>query len=528
MKKALLLTGFAMTMAFSSCMKDEVREVNQGTAIGFRTSVETRGYEVKDIRSLPTFNVTAYTDDAYTDDESDNCFFENLLFQSGGGEVNYTSDPVYYWPKGKKLSFYAYAPVISAMGNGAIVSINKTEQKITGFTVKGNIDEQHDLVYAVNAGDENEGIEECASIPLVFKHMLSKISIGTENTNPYDMYEYIFAGARIGGVNMTGDVDLASAGWTNLSNKGKSERTDVTNPINGFSYYYVLGNLSLPYGNYTRENFAFVIPQEVTPWDPINDKENAEEGAYISLYVQINKRDNGVRVFPAEGDYGWVSVPIPDIEWEAGYAYHYTLNFANGAGYIDPESGNNAGESVLGEIKITMEMDEMKDGVSGDDVINEDMIGKWSAYSYKEYEYEWEQNENGVWSKTDEHIIEYTTPEDIASNTNYFSEITIVDGRTLKTMKPDQSGTLRQFETPYTTNRLPNGSIEMYIDVYKDNDGSYAMVPIIENIIPVTGQTHIAESKVIPWRRTDGNGNIYRELVLMYKIFPLDSEVENQ
>ena len=522
MKKALLLTGFAITMAFSSCMKDEVREVNQGTAIGFRTSVETRGYEAKDIQSLPTFNVTAYSDD-----ESDNCFFEDLLFQSGGG-VNYTSDPVYYWPKGKKLSFYAYAPVISAMGDDATVSINKTEQKITGFTVKGNIDEQHDLVYAVNAGDENEGIEECASIPLVFKHMLSKISIGTENTNPYDMYEYIFAGARIGGVNMTGDVDLASAGWTNLSNKGKSERTDVTNPINGFSYYNVLGNLSLPYGSYTRENFAFVIPQEVTPWDPINDKENAQKGAYISLYVQINKSDNGVRVFPAEGDYGWVSVPIPAIEWKAGYAYHYTLNFANGAGYIDPESGNNAGESVLGEIKITMTMDEMEDGVSGDVVINEDMIGKWSAYSCKVYEYDWELND-GEWTKTAERIdSEYTTPEEIADYTQHFSEITIVDGRTLKTMKPDQSGTLNLYETPYTTVRLDNGSIEMYIDVYKNNDGSYAMVPIIENIIPVTNQTHIAESKVIPWRNIDGNGNIYRELVLMYKIFPLDSEVENQ
>ena len=61
MKQTLLLTSITILMVMSSCMRDEVVDVNNGHAIGFRTAVETRGMEARNT-SLDAIYVTALED----------------------------------------------------------------------------------------------------------------------------------------------------------------------------------------------------------------------------------------------------------------------------------------------------------------------------------------------------------------------------------------------------------------------------------------------------------------------------------
>lgn len=547
MKKTILLTSIAALTALSSCTMDEIKEVNQGTPIGFRTSVATRGVDVYN-SSLDGFYCTAWIT---TEDEDP--YFENLYF--GNQDRNFISNPTYYWPKGKSLNFYAYAPGVG----DATVSIDKESQTITGYQVPENIDEQDDLIFATNTGNDGAGVSEQADVQLLFAHMLSKINVYAKTNS--SLYTYKFAGVRIGGVKMTGDVDLATAIWTPTEgSEGVCERTDENNPIDLNSWAYnLIGKLFK--GSNESTNFAFMIPQEFEAWDPITDPTNTEQGAYISVYTQINTAD-GTRVYPAEGeDYGWVAIPIPAGEWEAGYQYTYTLDFTDGAGYIDPATpGITGGGSVLGEaIKVTMTMEAMKDAGLGV-TPNEDMIGVWEAHYYKSEYYSYEQNtetqEYNIldnkrtfilddftktitydyydWdSEKGESVLneeKTTTTIETISEQNFFGAINenagnfgyveIHDGKKLITKREEQ-----YLESPYTVERIDkNGDgtadIVMYIDTYKENDGTYSNIPIIEEIIPVSANGNGAGTV-----KAYFEGTSWKQVItIYYTISPLPQE----
>lgn len=506
------------------------------------------------MHTLTNFYATAYTDDL---------FFDDLQFTFDGGN-SYASNPVYYWPKGKKMWFYAYAP---SMGESTTVTINKEVQKIENFTVNPDIYEQQDFVYATNTGEEDSGLEETSSIPITFYHMLSKIDIKVYTSDDSGLYSYKFAGAKIGGVALTGDVDLATAieietesdsetttAWSDFENKGVVTFTRENDPLEyeyGGQHNRVLGEIPGLQTDYLYDNYAFMIPQSLTPWDPENDPTNRSGGAYISVLVQINKKENGIdeetRVYPAEGDYGWVAVPIPTSTynaWRAGYGYYYTLDFTNGAGYFEPTAdASMAGKSVLGDpVKVTVSLLDMPDAETGV-VVNQDMIGRWEAYQYVEqklvYDFSYDESGNIVYnmnSYTTVPVETYTDSDEIAQNTNYFSKITIDDGTTLWTKVLDGNNNLTDRKTEYTAERPDDGSIVLYIDCYKNTDGEgYSMIPRIVEINQVAGENYRV-AKVIPWHYdedgtfTDEDGVLRkygRELELMYKIYPLETESGN-
>ena len=77
--------------------------------------------------------------------------------------------------------------------------------------------------------------------------------------------------------------------------------------------------------------------------------------------MRITTKD-GALVYPFKEDaeagkeYAWAAIPV-DTKWEAGKKYVYRLNFANGAGYVDPEEDTNKGEQILdGEVKFDVEV----------------------------------------------------------------------------------------------------------------------------------------------------------------------------
>lgn len=394
MKKTLLLTSIAMLVAMTSCMRDEVVEVNKGHAINFRTAVETRGMEARH-SSMDAIYVTALEDNA-------DPYFSEVPFVLTGYD-SYISTDTYYWPgQDRKLKFYAYAPNETKLG--ADVVITNQEKSLKNFVVEEKISDQVDFVFAENAGDNNEGLEEQSSVSLNFSHKLSRISIYGRTESEENVYK--FAGVRIAGVYGKGDLnDLTSNAWTIDESAGKKafvkELADdeIVVVDKGVGELELMGTL-LNLNDYPVTDYAFMIPQTFKPWDPVNDPKNEQGGAYVAVKVQISTA-YGTRVYPSEkdGEYAWVAIPLTGssvvdesgatveglFEWKYGSSYNYTLNFTNGAGYVEPDINNPAsGTPVLGDgatIKMTMTLPGMQEGVENM-VVNPTMLGKWTATKF--------------------------------------------------------------------------------------------------------------------------------------------------
>lgn len=485
MKKTLLLTGLATMLAFQSCTMDEIEKVNQGTPIGFRTSVATRGAEAK-TRTINAFYVTALEADS-------DPYFKDVVFTKGGYDGFTSPGQTYYWPgQGRELTFHAYAPGIDQMG-GATVTINNNTKEISNFQVNSDILKQVDLIYAFTA-PQSEG-----DVEINFEHKLSMIEVRATTSADYI---YKFAGVKLGGIKGTGsltglETEDAEQWEIPEDAETKTFTYDGSNSVvtmDKYSSQYLLGYLEDDKGNPT-ENAAFMIPQTVTPWDP---QSTSNDGAYIAVNIQISTPD-GVRIYPSQndGDYAWVKIPVPNVTWLSGYKYYYTLDFSNGAGY------DETGTEVLdgsASIKMTMNLDEMPEG-SSNPVVNPNMIGKWIVQSFKDVDYYTDGDE----------VVDYDldvnrgeTPEDrerifkqITPLIDGFSYIDILDGKDLITY-PDtnRDGVIDEKDAPSEQPYILNDDQYILIKCYRyrgeensTNENDYSPHPQIKLIRPAEGNT---------------------------------------
>ncbi|MBR5498826.1 MAG: fimbrillin family protein [Bacteroidales bacterium] len=327
MKKTFLLMGIA-ALAFASCAKDTVSEINNGRAIDFRVATETRATETT-VTNLTSFNVTAISA-AETDEgdieETANNYFEDVLFSVHGtaGEEGayFVSSPAYYWPEVDGLNFYAYAPTSLK----ALVTINNTSKSATNFTPAVKLCDQVDFVVATAYGDNGD---QEYGVALDFKHMLSQIEIKAKNGD--DRYVYTVAGVKIDGVYPTGTVvftDPSAPIWTPSGNVytyyvnydakvDESGKATVEFPV----LDETAQTLTLNETDLTVTENAMLIPQNLA---------NLNAKAKLGVYVNVTSK-TGVKVFPKTGDYGWKEVEI-DTEWEHGYKYVYTLDLTTSLG----------------------------------------------------------------------------------------------------------------------------------------------------------------------------------------------------
>lgn len=516
MKRVLLLVCATALMATTSCVKDEVVKIRESQAIGFRTFVETRGLEAN-TSTLRSFYVTALETGAETP------YFNDLMFMVVGYD-DYTSSPVYYWPGDeRKLEFYAYAPSVDDMGDGANVTITHNEKSITGYTVNDDITLQNDLIFAYNNND-GAGLDEVESVPLAFNHLLSRISVYARTSSDYI---YNIAGVRLGGAYNKGDIaDLYTTDWDTAEYNSKSiysmtyddDIVTVKKNEGSMSLLKELPNLNSN-GN---SNYMFMIPQTITPWDLENDKTNDKMGAYISVRLQINTAD-GVRVYPSESDtdgYAWVAVPISEVEWKGGYAYTYYLDFTNGAGYVDPEE-EDAGEKVLGDavIKVIASLPEMNEGVENV-VVNPNMIGKWEAYHYYIDRTYYTMDDAG------EKVIGETVRTEESKDVDYigtqidnFASLEILDGRKIWIKHPIS-------QQKASVDYYVNEDNYILVDCYRYssaeqgslNADDYSVTPVINEIYPASEQSKgNADIKVYDennWDYDDNGDKVYYDEVM--------------
>ena len=377
MKKSIILMGIA-ALAFASCAKDTVKEVNNGRAIDFRVAAQTRATETT-TANLSTFYVTAI------DDEGAN-FFTDVAFTKI--EEYFSSSPAYYWPgDGSELAFYAYAP--SATNLGAEVTISNATKTLAGFSPAAEITNQKDFVTATAIGSK---ANETSGVALTFNHQLTQVEVKARNAN--EGYIYKVRGVRIAQPVAKADFDFGTSQWTLAADKAVYQ-VQYSNEVTLSTFAQCIME--------TEDDNAMLIPQQLVAWDPEGDKENTNLGAYLSVYAQVETAE-GARVYPkADGmDYAWLAVPV-DTKWEAGYKYVYTLDFTNGAGYPDPIDGpQDIDGPVLGDpIKFTMEVTPWGEKATMEATKNM-LIGIWTTKriertdvykdgSIKEYVYETEE-----------------------------------------------------------------------------------------------------------------------------------------
>ena len=369
-------------MAFLSCSKDIILDVNRGAAIEFTVAAHTRAHEVTS-NTLMTFYATA------VDPQQEVNYFSNLPYIKSG--EYYHSSPSYYWPgDGAPLNIYAYAPSATDLGvtedgtSETTLNIGKNTQVLSNFSPAAEIADQQDFITAVKEEFTHPG--DGSPVLLEFRHQLVQIEIKAKNSNPGQIYHV--KGVKIAQIKSKGDFDFTSQSWT-LDNEAKEVYVAEYEDARTLDPYGV--SIMNTAGDNITESYsdnAMLLPQTLTSWDPQDDQQNEKKGAYIAVLMKITTSSDASVTTTDENDgYQWVAAPFPaETKWEAGNKYIYTLDFTNGASYSDPAL---PGGGVLLQNEIQFDVDivpwnETIEYIPNQEVFQTDLlIGKWSLTDAK-------------------------------------------------------------------------------------------------------------------------------------------------
>lgn len=284
-------------------------------------------------------------------------YFTDVEFakQSDG---TYTSTTNYYWPGAGSIDFYAYYPQ-TVTG----VTVNKTTQEVADFIPAAAVADQVDFVTAVTTGctkDLNEG----NGVVLDFGHRLSQIEIRAKSDN--EQYTFKIKGYRIAQVANKATLTLGTATWSTPTGDATYTQDIATvtlKPAELVEGKLTAQSLMDTYGN------AMLMPQQLVAWAPNKDAAHPghdDSGTYLGVLLKITRNEDGFQYYPFENqvddsgarkEYAWACVPI-STNWQQGKKYVYTLDFTEGAGYVDPEDPVVPDVPIFGKpIKFTVEVD---------------------------------------------------------------------------------------------------------------------------------------------------------------------------
>jgi hypothetical protein len=334
-----------------SCSKDITNDSSvddDKVEICFKANTSARGIDTYS-DNLTAICVTCYASIYDTenlesiDDLYRSIFFKNVIFRNLAGI--FYSDPAYYWPKDKRhLTFTAYAPLEDELGTKIEWFVKDENHESAGlemkdFRPKKNISEQVDFVYGASFRLDNMTNDNpCIAIPL--DHMLSRIRLTTSESNTD--YNFKIKGLRIAEVGGKADF-ITGLDWANISEPTTYEY-EFNSPFEVGEYE--TGIMS------HRCGYAFLIPQRLTPWDPVNDPTNENKGSYLALKIQITDT-NGNQIYPeAEGEFDWAAMPLGG-EWKEKNDYVYHLDFTSGAGYTAPGTAKPGKWILNNEVNLT-------------------------------------------------------------------------------------------------------------------------------------------------------------------------------
>ena len=333
MKKKLLLMGGLVAMLFSSCDQDITNVINlpggEATTtpatqkeITFTVSMDgmnTRAVETT-ISNLGSFRVS--TINSYNTDT----LLQNVLFTSSdNGATWIAKDSKVYWKNDGWHTFYAYGPDEP----GKAASFDWTDNNGVQFDFSPNEDaaSQKDLVFATA---DHHAANVDSPVNLVFKHVLSEISIKAKNSN--SDYTVKVSGVKLGNIWEKASYFYKKNAWEKwtIKNYSKNYQTTWSNPVTLTSEASSLDAANVPF---------MLIPQQLKA-----GKNDVTAGNYIAAKITIEK--DSQTIFS-----GWSYTPI-DTNWEIGKHYVYTLDFSNGLGKT---SGNLdiAVKAITASVSVT-------------------------------------------------------------------------------------------------------------------------------------------------------------------------------
>lgn len=340
MKGKLFLGVSLLALTLASCNEDEQVAINQGRGISFRTAMNNSMTRAEDLTTGNLHQKGGFY--VYGFDETGNKLIDNANFTSTDGtNWNESTGKTYFYPKEGEVNFFAYAPNLTS----PTCSKDQFSVKFTPETTMAN---QKDFVFGTAIGSNATAD---AAVQLTLNHKLSKIQIKAKNTNPE--YKY-----KVTGVKMYANKNMGTFTYT-----GTQGTWNTDGAIEGsYSVTYSTEKelTSVPQIIFEKDEDSFLlIPQQLTAWDPNNDANNNDKGAFISVKITITATTSDNEIVKDQ----WAAVPV-STNWQPGSKYIYTLDFSNGAGVVDPENPEpgNPGEPILGNpIKFTVIVDEWTD-----------------------------------------------------------------------------------------------------------------------------------------------------------------------
>ena len=368
MKKFTLILATVALLA-AGCSKTEVVGPQNRKGINFAAyTAKTTKAAQEDVttENLENFEVTAFGNGAL--------YFDDVTFKKNRVSTVWESTTKYFWPA-FPLTFCAYntpsgydTPV---QPTGFTRNINTTSQTLEVIPA-AELANQEDLVAAYAAAKTESDVENISkSLSLTFNHYLTQVIVKAKNAR-YNTYKVVVESVKI--ANMVGH------GTYTFSNNKMTAAPGNTAVYTATFKPKTLGRDAQEVMTDAGTGRWYLIPQNVTSWNPKTDRTNTKHGTYLALKVKITtNKDNeaeALKIYPAtsdkSGNYksGWMAVPIPSkLAFAQGKKYIVTINFFanNGAGYVDPEAGsdldgNGAADDmgmkiIGGEIKFNATVD---------------------------------------------------------------------------------------------------------------------------------------------------------------------------
>lgn len=269
------------TMMLASCTNEDVLNVSDSRAIGFNTFVNNNTKAVTDIATASLSKFYVFGD---YDEGASVAFSNTEVIGSQGG--TYTPVNPAYWQTGKTYEFGAYsngnASLTASFSNGALT--------ITGYSV----DDAKDLIAATASEIAAPAAGEDKSVPLTFKHLLSKVKFTFSTTAVPEAFRMEVSNLTFKGIKTAATCVFSNNTISTMWTGTEGDYTIAT-----------LGDYAVTDGFASTEDIL-VIPQSNT---------DIEASFTVTIYDENTNEEIATNDFTASLDC---------TKWVEGYVYNYT------------------------------------------------------------------------------------------------------------------------------------------------------------------------------------------------------------
>ncbi len=279
---ALSIGMLALTACSSGDEPQPTQTENDSRPIRFAATTLSTKADIT-TNSLTSFNVYAYTGKG----TSPSVFMNNVKVTKSATNL-WTYSPVEYWPVGKKVDFYAFAPAEWMDGYSPLHGVPYS-----------NFYADEDLIYAVSPDLQgNSGVPN-AQVVFNFRHALSKLTLKLSSTR--DDLRVAVSNVAVAGLNIAGNFHFPSTSTARSSGvDGDGYWTDQnTVAANIFHYSQAASDIIIltPTPNdlsaYEFGGSKYVIPQPLI-WEGTG----LGNDMYITVMGSVYDKETGAKLWP--------------------------------------------------------------------------------------------------------------------------------------------------------------------------------------------------------------------------------------